>query len=109
VQIALIAREVGHLPLASLGFDGTRLRANNRKSGMRTPEELRRARVEEAGQKPPQRLPLTDPQSRVTPNKEGGFAPNYTPTATVDIDSGVIVGELLADGMMATGENLAAC
>jgi transposase len=196
VQIALIAREVGHLPLASLGFDGTRLRANNRKSGTRTPEELRRtkaeleakfaeleaqaakadaeenerlgehsqsalheeladvelrrrrvaaalaelARLEAAGQQPPARLPLTDPQSRVTPNKEGGFAPNYTPTATVDIDSGLIVdadviphtdedkhllasvqrvqeafglerppAELLADGMMATGENLAAC
>lgn len=76
----------------------------------------------------------------MTPNKEGGFAPNDTPTATVDIDSGLIVdggliagtdedkhmlasvenvqasmglekppGELLADGMMSTGENLAAC
>lgn len=27
----------------------------------------------------------------VTKNKEGGFAPNYTPTATVDIDSGIVV------------------
>ena len=74
------------------------------------------------------------------PNKEGGFAPNYTPTATADIDSGFIVGaqviagteedkvlmdsvenvqqafgleeppeQVLADGMMSTGENLAAC
>jgi len=25
------------------------------------------------------------------PNKEGGFAPNYTPTATVDVESGLIV------------------
>jgi hypothetical protein len=72
--------------------------------------------------------------------KEGGFAPSYTPTATVDIDSGMIVdesviapsnesselvgtiqqvsedygldgpvGEVLADGLMASGENLAAC
>lgn len=196
VQIILLARELGHLPLASLGFDGTRLRANNRKTGTRTPEELRKAkeelsakfadleaktaaadaqdneqlgtesehklseeladvtlrqkrvdaalaeleRLEQAGEKIPARIPITDPQSRVTPNKEGGFAANYTPTATVDIDSGIIVdasviantdedkhmlasvenvqasmglekppGELLADGMMSTGENLAAC
>lgn len=97
-------------------------------------------RLELAGEKVPARIPITDPQSRVTPNKEGGFAPNYTPTATVDIDSGLIVeagviahtdedkhmlasvenvqeafgledppGELLADGMMSSGENLAAC
>lgn len=196
VQISLLARELGHLPLASLGFDGTRMRANNRKTGTRTPEELRKAkeelaakfaeleaktaaadtqdderlgdesehklseeladvtlrqkqvdaalaeleRLEKAGEKVPARIPITDPQSRVTPNKEGGFGPNYTPTATVDIDSGIIVdagviastdedkhmlasvdnvqqsmgleqppGELLADGMMSTGENLAAC
>jgi len=196
VQIALIARKLGHLPLATLGFDGTRLRANNRRSGTRTPEELRLAKVElearfaeleaqtaaadasdnerlgtdtehklaaeladvahrrqqvtaalaelasleAAGQTLPKRLPITDPESRVTPNKEGGFAPNYTPLVTVDIDSGLIVavdvlahtdedkhllaavadvqasfgleqppGELLADGMMSSGENLAKC
>lgn len=196
VQIALVARDLGHLPLATLGFDGTRMRANNRKTGTRTPEELRRAKEElqrkfeeleaktaaadvadeehlgqsnahalvaeladvqrrrdqvdaalaeierltDDGQKVPARLPITDPQSRVMPNKEGGFAPNYTPTAAVDVDSGIIVsadviansdedkhmlcavadvtesfdleqapGEMLADGMMSTGENLAAC
>lgn len=196
VQIVLVARELGHVPLATLGFDGTRMRANNRRSGTRSPEELRRAkaeleakfaemeartaaadmadaerlgdasdhqlaeeladvnrrrkqvdaalaelqRLEAEGQKTPSRLPITDPQSRVSPNKEGGFAPNYTPHATVDIDSGIIVsadvisgtdedkhlisavedvqecfgleeppGELLADGMMSTGENLAQC
>jgi len=76
----------------------------------------------------------------VTPNKEGGFAPNFTPIASVDVDSGLIVStdviphtdegkhlipamedvqeqfslesppsEVLADGMMATGENIAEC
>lgn len=196
VQIVLVARQLGHLPLASLGFDGTRIRANNRRSGTKTPEELRRAKIELAakfaeleaktassdaadnealgqaashqldkdladvnrrrkkvdaalaelakieadGLKIPSRLPITDPQSRVSPNKEGGFAPNYTPTATVDIDSGLIVSvdvisgtdearhmiaavqdvqqsfglasppkQLLADGMMSTGENLSTC
>ena len=196
IQIALVARNLGYLPLATLGFDGTRMRASNRRSGSRTPEELQKAKVElskkfdeleakiaqadkqddeqfgdtndrqlskeladvsrrrtrvdaalaeierleKADQKVPARLPTTDPQSRITPNKDGGFAPNYTPTATVDVDSGLIVAagviantdedkhmieavkevmesfsleqppkELLADGMMSTGENLAEC
>jgi transposase len=194
VQVALVARELGHLPLATLGFDGTRIRANNRRTGARTPEDLRKAKdelaakfkeleektaqadeqddqslgdqarlskeladvkrrrnqvdaalaeidkLEKADQTVPARIPTTDPQSRITPNKEGGFAPNYTPTATVDVDSGMIVAsgvipntdedkhmipavkevmnsfsldhaprEMLADGMMSTGENLAQC
>lgn len=196
VQIALVARSLGYLPLSTLGFDGTRMRASNRKSGSRTPEELRQAKrelsekfdeleaqlaqadqqddeqfgnsngyqlsreladvsqrkkkveaalaeieqLESADQRVPARVPITDPQSRITPNKDGGFAPNYTPIATVDIDSGLVVaadvianteedkrmvdavkdvvesfslehapGELLADGMMCTGENLVEC
>lgn len=36
-------------------------------------------------------MPLTDPQSRITPNKHGGFAPNYTPIALVDHESGLIL------------------
>jgi len=196
VQIALVARDLGHLPLASLAFDGTQMRANNRRSGTRTPEQLRKAkeelankfneleaqtaeaddredeqlgggnahslseeladidrrrqqvdaalaeieRLEAEDKKVPVRIPITDPQSRVTPNKDGGHAPNYTPHATVDVDSGIIVsegviseanedkemleavedvkesfgleeapGEMLADGLMSTGENLAKC
>lgn len=97
-------------------------------------------RLKKADQKVPERIPLTDPESRVTPNKEGGFAPNYTPLVTVDADSGMIVasdvisstdedkylaaaidevqeqfglekppGEMLADGLNATGETLAQC
>jgi hypothetical protein len=50
----------------------------------------------------PKRLPLTDPQSRLTPNKEGGFAPNYTPLATVDVESGLIVS---ADVIAMTNED----
>lgn len=196
VKIALIARETGDLTLDALGFDGTKIRANNRRSRVRTPEELRKAklelgakyeelnaaiakqdeeenkrfedanlanlnkdladvkqnikkvdaalaelkRLEDEKQTIPTQLPIIDPESRMTPNKEGGFAPNYTPIATVDINSGLIVGAcviatteedkamipsvievmdsfgldkppptLLADGMMSTGENLAAC
>jgi transposase len=146
VQIGLLARELGWLQLNSLAFDGTRVQANNRRSGTRTPEQLRAMkqelaakfaeleartaaadaaeeelfaeqsghtlpdeladierrrnqvdaalaeldRLEQAGETIPKRLPITDPQSRVMPNKDGGFAPNYTPLATVDVDSGLI-------------------
>jgi len=195
VQIGLVARELGCLPLETLAFDGTRLRANNRRTGTRTPDRLREMkaelatkfaeleaktaaadkqdeevfgddpshtlsqeladverrckqvdaalaeieRLEQADQTVPKSIPIIDPQSRLLPNKEGGFAPNYTPLATVDVDSGLIVSAdvistvdedkhlisaiedvqeefgfdappaMLADGMMATGENLAAC
>ena len=200
VQVVLVGQEMGLVQFKRIGFDGTRVRSNNRKTGTRTPDELRSAKrrlqeefnrlnekadqedsqdeedfggsgrppdglsqpqrreqlqqaqqridaalaeLEQIGQsheKTPARLPITDPESRFSKTKEGGFAPSYTPTATVDIDSGMIVdqnviaqsnesGELmatidqvaqdynlaeppeqvLADGLMATGENLHAC
>lgn len=37
------------------------------------------------------RMPLSDPDSYYAPNKEGGFAPNYTPTAAIEISEGIIV------------------
>lgn len=157
VRIGLLARELGWLPLRELAYDGTRVRANNRPHGSRTPEELREMqaalrekceellqeaeaedtrdaalygggsphrlpaeladaqqrlqqvdaavaeldRVVAAGETVPSRIPLTDPQSRVSPNKEGGFAPNYTPLATVDTSSGLIVA---ADVVAMTNE-----
>ena len=200
VQIVLIGQEMGIVQFNRIGFDGTRIRSNNRKSGTRTPGELREAKkklqeefdrlsekadqedaqdeeafagsgnsceklsekqrrkqleqmqqkvdaalaeleqIEQGPEKMPNRLPITDPESRLSKTKEGGFAPSYTPTATVDIDSGMIVDEkviaqsnesgellatirqvqqdyalpgpveqVLADGLMATGENLQSC
>ena len=49
----------------------------------RVRDEERRQAGTDPKQKPAQ-VPTTDPQSRVMPNKEGGFAPNYTPTALTD-------------------------
>ena len=155
VQIGLVARELGHVTLSQLAFDGTRMRANSRRSGTRKVADLVEARaalaakfaemqakaeaqdaaddheerlvgqanadqldaatiakqlariqrqmasldaamaeverVKAAGETVPKHIPLTDPQARVTPNKDGGFAPNYTPLATVDAASGMIV------------------
>jgi len=41
--------------------------------------------------KNPFQLPITDPDSRVLPNKEGGYAPNYTPLIAVEGELGMIV------------------
>jgi len=41
--------------------------------------------------KNPAQVPMTDPDSRVMPNKEGGFAPNYTPTCLTDGANGFIL------------------
>lgn len=85
--------------------------------------------------KKPARVPVADPDALVLPNKEGGYAPNYNPTATVDGHCGLIVDadvpasasepevvlptvdrveadfgkkpeKLLADGIFGTGSNL---
>lgn len=39
----------------------------------------------------PVRVPVTDPDAQVAPNKEGGYAPNYTPVVAVEPQTGAIV------------------
>lgn len=148
LQVCQVARNEKLLSLERLCFDGTRVRANNRRRGTRTLDELRQelreleakfadhdgqvdaqdsqdeesfgaddaqelpadlrdaekrreilknalARLEQTeaqGGKLPDRVPATDPDARIMPNKEGGFAPNYTPTTMVDAASGLVVG-----------------
>jgi transposase len=41
--------------------------------------------------KSPAPVPMTDTDSRIMPNKEGGYAPNYTPTCLTDGHSGFIL------------------
>jgi len=41
--------------------------------------------------KNPAQIPKADADSRVMPNKEGGYAPNYTPLAATDAANGMIV------------------
>lgn len=97
-------------------------------------EQRRRDGID--NKKNPAQLPIADRDSRILPNKEGGYAPNYTPMAVTETENGFIVGEdviignvehihtipmieaiettygshtdvLLADGAFATGPNLA--
>jgi hypothetical protein len=76
--------------------------------------ELTRTRDEERRQsgtdpkKKPAQVPTTDPQSKVMPNKEGGYAPNYTPTALTDGESGIILDANVLDVVNESGEALPA-
>lgn len=55
-------------------------------------------------EKNPAQVPTTDPESRVMSNKEGGYAPNYTPTATTDGHRGFIVDCEVLSEVNETGE-----
>lgn len=44
-----------------------------------------------SGSKRPAKVPVADPDSVILPNKEGGYAPNFNPTAAVDGVCGMIV------------------
>ena len=57
---------------------------------MKTAESMDEAR-QKNGSKGPAQIPKTDPDSRILPNKEGGFAANFTPMATTESQSGLIV------------------
>lgn len=54
--------------------------------------EAARAKWGTDPKKNPAQLPKTDLDSRILPNKEGGYAPNYTPMAVTETQNGFIVG-----------------
>jgi transposase len=62
------------------------------------------ARRAERGQssKGPASVPVADPDAAVMPNKEGGYAPNYTPMVATDGAAGIIVD---ADVLSETNES----
>lgn len=100
--------------------------------------EAARSKYGKDPEKNPAQLPKTDPDSRILPNKEGGYAANYTPMATTESQGGFIVStevmignvehdqvttildaiaadysaiieRVLVDSAYTTGENLHAC
>jgi transposase len=75
-------------PLADLEARRAKIRAALEKA--RTLDEARRKDGVDPTKNPAQ-VPMNDPESRVMPNKEGGYAPNYTPTVTTDGQCGFIV------------------
>jgi transposase len=67
------------------------------KESLKTLEELEEAKRKN-GSKGKAQLPATDSDARVMLNKEGGYAPNYTPMAATDATLGLIVGAEVIQG-----------
>lgn len=81
------------LPAALAQLDERRKKIAQALETARAADEARR----QDGLKTPAQVPMNDPESRVMPNKEGGYAPNYSPVATTDGQCGFIVDcEVLA-------------
>lgn len=128
---------VAPVPLKLAGIKGRQAELKKALETVRAMDEDRRKNQQMDPAKNPAQLPMTDQDARIMPNKEGGYAPNYTPLAAVDVDSDFIVGvgvissttehtetlsiveqieadfgqrpgQLLADGHHATGQNIAA-
>ena len=57
---------------------------------MATAKEMDKVRKEN-GSKGPAQIPKTDTDARILPNKEGGYAANFTPMATTETTGGLIV------------------
>ena len=78
------------LPQELAALDQRRQRLSQALGQVRAADEARRQQGVNP-EKNPAQLPTTDPDARVMPNKEGGYAPNYTPVATTDGHRGFIV------------------
>jgi transposase len=58
-----------------------------------------KAKIRKGKKVKPAAVPIADPESKVLPNKEGGFAPNYTPIVTAEAHGGFIAdAEVLPGG-----------
>jgi len=83
-------------------------------AGYRETTQAMDAERKKNGTKGPAQMPKTDPDSRILPNKEGGFAANYTPMATVETAAGLIVqasvliGNVEHDHLLTSVENVQA-
>ncbi len=67
------------------------------KRGAKAGEDKGKDKDKDKKKKPP-KVPVADAESEVLPNKEGGFAPNHSPTAAVDGTCGLIVdAEVISD------------
>jgi len=73
------------------------LRKKKLQETLKTLQEMDEAKKKE-GVKTKSQLPETDPDSRVLPNKSGGFAPNYTAMVTTDEQCGVVLDCVVIPG-----------
>jgi transposase len=89
------ARQAGdgsptHLPDDLADLEERRARIQQALEKAQAADEARRKNGIDPAKNPAQ-IPTTDPDSKVMPNKEGGYAPNYTPVVTTDGERGFIL------------------
>ena len=88
---------VNHLPAELATLEQRRQKLLEILQTLQSQDEARRKEGKNP-EKNPAQLPKADTDSKVMPNKEGGYAANFTPTAAVDVSSEMIVDcELIAD------------
>jgi transposase len=88
---------VNHLPSELATLQQRRQKLQEVLQTLQSQDETRRKEGKDP-EKNPAQLPRADVDSKVMPNKEGGYAANYTPTVGVDVSSGMIVDcEIIAD------------
>ena len=109
-RLALVDREIDELMQQAQAAQAGSDDAGSPGTSTQLPSELatleeRRAKLQAAleraneldeerrkdGLTTPAQVPMNDLESRVMPNKEGGFAPNFTPTALTDGHCGIIL------------------
>jgi transposase len=96
---ALYGEEGGGKPLPRALADKAK-RLDAMKQALATVREMRQRQTKKEESEKPKgpAVAFTDPDARILPNKEGGFAPNYTPVAAIDGESG-----LALDGQVIVG------
>jgi hypothetical protein len=88
---------VNHLPAELATLEQRRRKLQEILQTLRSQDESRQKEGKNP-QKNPAQLPQADTDAKVMPNKEGGYAANYTPTAATDVSSDFIVDcEVIAD------------
>ena len=79
----------GKLPVNLRNAKQRKARLQEARAQLDEMQEKRGARKDVSAKGP--QIPLADPDARVLPNKQGGYAPNYTPVATTETKGGFIV------------------
>jgi transposase len=88
---------VNHLPAELATLERRRQKLQEILQTLQAQDEARRKEGKNP-QKNPAQLPQADTDAKVMPNKEGGYAANYTPTVATDVSSDFIVDcEVVAD------------
>lgn len=79
----------GKLPADLHTLEQRKAKLQYAKAELQAMQDKRGSRSDVSAKGP--QIPLADPDARVLPNKQGGYAPNYTPMASTETKGGLIV------------------